>query len=438
MWDYLTNTTNDTLPQHFDDLLALCVRRNIKRTIIFIKDPSANSFFDPTNTDANSFISKANTLYNTMSAKVPGFDIAIFFESGGFSSSAPSGTYPTVNPQPDTGLADYFSQIDAMLDWSKAVIAQVLGIKEIAFDPEVYGSTKDIEQLVYNYTEEYKWLNNLGNIRIGTTLGIDESKPTFANLSTFPVNSIVGGSISTFPPNPEPSWTRGSPTSTLLQSVYIQAYQTSIPAMFAAGYNQTAGTHSGALASVYFNKMLRDQPYIAGDGLISFTQNSTTLKGNANTTFLSFADPILYANDTVHNIPNRKLGVVDTVTSNQLLTLDDPGATFTEANSPFTRTEITTSWSFPTPTQSIVNNIYWMFSVNYDPSEKLTFFGNWQLSDFMDFISGTVSINNQASTQPFTTLTFPATNFVIYDYDFSTSIVNTTPTSNGTVQPWSL
>ncbi|MCH9631001.1 MAG: hypothetical protein S4CHLAM37_10130 [Chlamydiia bacterium] len=440
LWDYLTNTTNNNLPQHFDDLTALCQRRNIKRAIIFIKDPSANSFFGPTNTSANSFISKANTLFSTMSKQVSGFELSIFFESGGFSSTAGAGSYPTVNPKPDTGLTDYFSQIDEMLDWSKAIIAQVPGIKEVAFDPQFKSATKDVQQLLYNYADEYKWLNSLGDTRLGTTLGIDESKPTYANLSTFPVSSILAGSISTFPANPQPTWSRGgNPKAPLLQSVYIQAYQTSIPAMFASGFIPHLGTHNGGNAGRIFNQMLRDLPYVTGTGRISFMQHSTKLNGNSDTVFKTFADPILFAKDSVNNIHNRKIGVVSSVQENDLLTLDSVGATFTETNSKFTRTEITTAWNTqPNLTQSMVDNIYWMFSLNYDPSQSLNFFGNWQLSDFMAFITASLKLNTTAKSSPFTNLVFPSKNYVIYNYNFATTTVDTTPTSNGNVQSWGL
>lgn len=443
LWDYLINVSNADLEQHFKDLTSLCIRRKIRRAIIFIRDPANSTFFQPTNTGENSFVFQANNLFNQVRAEVTNFEIAVFFESGNFSSNAPAQSKPTVNPLPSTSLSEYFSDLGNMLDWSKAMIGQVPGIKEISFDPEASGATKSIQQLVYNYTDEYKYLNGLDSIRIGTTVGIDESKITYANLATFPVSNIYTNQISTFPENPQPNWSRGSDaTSPLLQSIYIQVYETSIPAIFAAGFNSQTGRHNGQLAGQYFNLLLRDQPYLTGQGTITFTQGNPTVTGSG-TNFTSFADPFLFANDTVNNIPNRKIGVVESIASNTSLSLEDPFAVFSETNSPFTRTEIVTAWDTqPQLTQEMLNNIYWMLSVNFH--SPLNFFGNWQLSDFMDFVSSSVEQNNTASKAPFSDsstsspLSFPSNNFVIYNYDFATTIVNTTPTNNGDVDPWNL
>ncbi len=447
LWDYLIGIgTEAEYQSHFDNLMTLCQNRKIGRLILFIKDPSANNFFQPNN--ATGFVARANQLFNAMVPIVPSFDIAVFFSSVAFSSTAPAGMTPTVNPAPDTILSGYFTDIQNMLDWAKAIIGQVPGVKEITFDPEAPGANKTTQQYVYNYTDEYKWLNALGSIRLGTTLGVDESKVTYANLSTFPVNPIYTASIGTNPPfpSPMPTWARGSDvTAPLLQSVYIQCYESAIPAMFEAGFSSSTGAHSGSVASNYFNSMLRDLPYLQGVGTISFMQGSTAVTG-MGTNFTSFSDPLLFSFDSAISA-NNKIGAVCGFSSATSLSLEGGAAFSSMGFQSFTRTEIITAWSTTQPvlTQAMLDNIYWMFSANYEPSKSEAFFGNWQLGDFMDFIDGTVGFNEANTTNPFTLngdgstyLQVPTLNYVLYDYYFGTTTVNTTPKTFGVTDPWDL
>lgn len=439
LWDYLLDVTD--LPSHFDTLTTLCVERHIQRVVLYIKNPSAFPFFDHVDTSPNSFIGKANALAKSMSTVVPTFELALLFDTSSFSSSAPEGAIPRVNKPPSGVLSGYFVGLQEMLDWAKAVIPQVDCIKEITFDPEAHGATLSIQQLVYNYADEYKYLNGLDTIRLGTTLGIDESKPTYANISSFPVSHIYSGQISTFPANPHPTWSRGAnQESPLLQSVYIQCYQTNIPSLFAAGYSTTTGSHSGAQAASDFNSLLRDTPYVNGIGSISFTRHANPVQGSG-THFRSLSNPILYAYDSQIQQTN-KIGVVETIKSDTNLSLGDPGAAFSGSNLSFTRTETTTAWNTQLGlTQGMVDSIYWMFSVNY--SSPNFYFGNWQLSDFMDFINQTQVLNNAKETAVFKTgngetLPIPSKNYALYQYRFATTTVQTAPTSNGKPAPWNL
>lgn len=396
LWDYLIGVDNDGLPAHFDDLIALCQRRKVQRVIVFIKDPSSFSFFQLDSDEG--FIAKANGLTGE------GINLSVFFETGDFSSSAPALKVPTVNPPPSSKLEGYFADIQPMLDWAAAVSTKVPGISEIAFDPQAAGATSSIEQLVYNYSDEYKFLNGLDKLRLATSLGIDESKECYANTYRFPVPTIFTAHITTFPT--APTWNRGSdPSAPLLGSVYIQCYQTSIPAIFES--------HDGVSSGKMFNALLRDQPYVNGAGTISFTKHTTAVDGQG-TKFKALADPFLYAQD-------KKIGVVSGATSDEELTLEEPGADFTGEKLPFTRTEVVTAWDTqPELTQEVVDSIYWMFSVNYKP--PLSFFGNWQLLDFMDFIDSATAANKQ--TSPFGSCVFPEKNFVIYNYNYLTTVTD--------------
>lgn len=453
MWDYLIGVGKGELGNHFVDLTALCKARQIPRVIMFIKDPSTFSEFAPENfaTLATALINEVNT---ALPSSVQPFTLSVFFETGDFNYTSPSpGTLPTVNPVPDQGdpskgvppKPNYFTDLPNMLNWVRDVNTaaknqhQQIAIAEFAFDPEAAGANKNYQQLVYNYSDEYKYLNSMTNIAIGTTLGIDESKIVYANLSTFPVPELYHAAIATFPTSP--SWRPTSAQSLpLLKSVYIQAYQSNIPSIFNAGYNQATGAHSGTLAGTRFNKMLQDQPYLVGTGKISFSAGSTQVTGTG-TNFTPYSNALLFTTLATDPSP-KKIGIVSKVSSPTKLTLSSHATFSTSVPVSFTRTETVTGWNIPGGiTQSILNGIYWMFSLNYEAKGSLYFFGNWQLGDFMSFVGQVQTLNK--TNPPFKNSTDapiypPKGNYAIYNYDFATTIVNKVPKDNGQIAPWNL
>ena len=428
LWDYLDKiNSNSDLAAHFQSITALCVKNEMKRYIVFIKDPDRFTFFQPSNTDYNSFVYQANNLYNTVSAFVPDFYISVFFDSEPiWTSNAPLGNTPA-SPAPSGG---YFPNILNMLNWAKAIIAQCPGVKEVAVDPEAGGASIGTQQILYNYMDNYKYINSMQSIKLGSTLGIDETNPTYANVATFPGNQQWGASIGNFPSS-VPSWRSGN-NSSILQSVYIQCYQTDIPSLFAAGANSYNANHNGIRAGSILNKILRNVPYLAGQGTLSSSKGSSSVSGQG-TNFSTYSDAMLYVGGT-------KLGVVDSALSNTQLNLES-GAAFSTSNSPFARTEITTGWASSSGvTQSMVNSIYWMFSLNY--TNPFYFFGNWLLEDFMDFVSAFKAASMAGPTSPFgpggSSLFFPLHNLVLYDANFLYNTVSGQTVYNGEVINWNV
>lgn len=464
LWDYLEGVGSDAdCVPHFNNLISLCQQRNIQRVILFIPSPALPDgttkydFFQSQSAMADNFVTMTQKLVSTMRSKVPNFEVSLLFESGSFVSDvtvSPSlvSPYTSVSaPLPFSRFAGYFTNLTNMLNWSSYMITQPgIGITEIVFDPEWADpngdpADKTDQQMVYNYSDNYKYAygltytpygtTNSTPIKLGTTVGIDESKVTYANLFTFPVNSVFTASFEdNIFPNPHPSWRLTNSelqdlTVPLLQSVYIQCYQTNMPAMFAAGATSSGG-HDGTLAAQYFNSLLLDQPYIAGTGRISCMLGNPDVTGSSNSQFLTFqgGDPFLFTTDA----PPKKIGIVDTVNSNTDLTLSY-GPTITASKIPYQRTEIITAWDSQTPgiSQEVIDNIYWMFALNYEevpphpPAPPYRFFGNWNLADFMTFIT---SLNQENKTNPpFPGFNFPTGNYVIYDYDLLTSTANTIP-----------
>ena len=466
IWDYLVDVPSGDSTKyaaHFNTLKQMVVNREMGRAIIFIRDPSHNEYFEYDNTAQESFITAMNDLYNTMQSINPNFYISVFFEddidSGDWQTNAPAGTAPTVNPLP-TG---YFPNLKAKLDWAKAVIAAVPGIKEVAFDPDdVKGQTP--RQQIYNYADEYKYLNGMQDIKLGSTVGVEESKETYTNIYPAPVPTVFTHSISagTYPkvtPAGNPSW-RSSNSDSILQSVYIQVYSRGtansggslFPAMFKAGASSGNG-HDGLAAATIFNQLLRDYPYLTGVGKITWDQATDLTLTGTGTNFLTWVGlPIIHAFDSRIGKVNKIGEVASVPTTNTTATMGTLPVGSSGNNEAFTRTEIGTAWDTPQQSdvtdlsQDMLDKVYWMFSVNYQPSKYLEFFGNWQLHEFMLFIQNMVRANNGQlpNTAPAfmqgtsTPLQFRGDHCVIYDFDFATTVVGGGVNESGHPINWNL
>jgi hypothetical protein len=468
LWDYLTGVhTDEDCVTHFQKLIALCQKNKFSRAIIFIPSPQLPTgatkfdFFQTNSSMSQNFKTYVTELVTTMreTEKVTDFYVSVFFESGFFGSDASMPAFVTpytevATPIPSTYLDTYFQYLPDMLKWAAYMIGLDIGIEEIAFDPEAYiestgsSAAQKNYQTVYNYTDNYRWAYGLmytpyGEssrvpIKLGSTHGIDESKITYANLFTFPVDSVFTFSLKPYFPDPKPSWRQINSEMTeeelvqpLLNSVYIQAYQSNMPAMFAAGATAEGG-HSGSEAAVDFNALLRDYPYIIGEGQICCTKDNPTISG-LKTDFLTYEgqDGFLFKMDT----PLKKICDIGSVQSNTSLTAGFGSTITTTRPIPFQKTEIITAWNTQDPgiSQDAINNIYWMFSTNYAPDEKvpLKFFGNWNLCDFMSFITNFNSKN--VSNPPFPGFDFPTKNYALYDMIFLETVVNEVP-----VPPWGI
>ena len=179
------------------------------------------------------------------------------------------------------------------------------------------------------------------------------------------------------------------------------------------------------------------------------------MTGTSGSTFLQWSTPIIYAYDTVQNI-TKKACVVETISSNTACQVTT--TTFaSEVNSTYHRTEITTAWNSPKvqtslssyPTQATYDNIYWMFSLNFDAGEKEEFFGNWYLPDFMSFITNLTTNNNASGKEVFVAYNpsspsspniykFRPNKYVIYNYNFTQTRVGGQINASGRSVNWHL
>ena len=456
LWDYLVDVHSDeALVAHFLELTALCKKSKFKQVIVYIFSPQDShgatvfDFFQVNSGMTQNFRSMIGDLVATMRNEegVEEFFVSMLFDSSEFNSDAPVGTFisPYSAIEAPALKAGYFPSLDKMMDYAAYMINSDMGIESFGFDPEATGA-KDVDyQDLYNLVDNYRWAYGMiytpsggGNkvpAGIFSTHGVDMSKITYANVFEFPVNNALVYSFKSVFPNPQPSWRKENQYMTaeglkqpMLKQVLIQVYEENIPAMFNVKTADGCG-YDGPTAAKYCNSMLRDVPYLKGVGKIWGDRNSGTLNGDGtNFNLYTGQDGFIFKDE----LPLKKIGIMGSVNSATSMSLEfGPTISIPEASAiPFQTTEVTGGWPFqPGMTQDGSNRIYWMFSLNC--TSPLNFFGNWNLCDFMSFISNFQKENQENS--PFPGYTIPDGNIALYDFHFLESSVNTCPSP-----PWNI
>ena len=302
-------------------------------------------------------------------------------------------------------------------------------------------------QNIINAMDEYRYnsglyvaKNNYSSFRTGLTMGIDAREMTISNLATFPVTD--GTSFTQSPPiafqstfpstsNGElnssnvPVWRVGSTntrsqTGALLDSVYIQVYQTNLVlSVFQLGLGFQASVDN--LADTYSRI-----PAASGPGNVSYTANSTTITGDG-----TFFDTLPKTNPNFKfqygSIPEggriafdpvptgqKDDEAVSNIVSNTELTLFSSISTVDVVQSAYKYTPIAMLWSQNGISTDVNNGIYWMYSTNYNTTTGDEFFGNYTLQEFMNFVQAMAlkTVMADLSGNPMV----QADNIAIYDF----------------------
>ncbi len=162
------------------------------------------------------------------------------------------------------------------MNWLVALMNVVPGvISGVTIDPEGPGSGgNDGYQQVINYIDQYRSTLGPANLQIGMTFGIDAKPMTFANLDTFPINSLYI-SPHTDPPVPSqyfpftlPSYRNGN-QAPLLNNVYLQAYEPDFSLIFTENLDPVTAANT-------FIQALQDIPYKTSYGTITTTSGQIT------------------------------------------------------------------------------------------------------------------------------------------------------------------
>ena len=257
LWDYDEgDNSTQAYINHYAELFLFLAEEQIPKAILFPKDPDKNPFFQIANqniNDENSFAFWVNLI------AVAGVQIEILFEPDAFNDSGSN--------QPNYNLPShfYFLDLPQKMNWLNSLMQIVPGaISGVAIDPEASGSGgNDGYQQVINYIDQYRFSNGLLNLHSSMTLGIDAKPMTFANLDTFPTNPLylTPTPPSIFFPLSLPSYRMGNNAS-LLNAVYLQAYEPDFNLIFTENLNPT-------LAADTFIQALQDIPYKTSYGAIS-------------------------------------------------------------------------------------------------------------------------------------------------------------------------
>lgn len=416
LWDYaedIQSTVASSGATHWTNLLAFISDNTIKKLITNVKDPSTFPFFG---------VSAEGPSFMTYAAKLPSScELSILFELSDFAwDSTPAPTpNPAALPSPYPALPSYFRDLPLKMEWVRQMI-QIHGIliTEVVLDAQPLNPPGDFAeyQLLINYMDYFRKVNNLDNLRLAMTYGINVKEPTLSNLSSFPTPNNLAPP-GNFPPLTggftAPEW-RPDTTYPLLDQVYLQVYEPDMPYIFTLANNPT-------LAATSLLHNFRDEPYILGEGTISFSPSSRGITGT-NTAFLTSVPPVT-ADMPIGVLQSNEMTLVGLVsetvpiTETSLSVNSNPSIGGT--NLPFYQTELINKWTALFTTQEVVNNICLMFSFENQKNNKDPFFGTWTEDQFMDFLTSFLKQGN--TTLPFymqdpsTPLSIPA-NIGIYDF----------------------
>lgn len=448
LWDYADEVTTDpsTAQAHWKTLIGFVQQNKIRRVITFIKDPSQYPFYSINQTpDQQYFIYWAKTF----AAQCPSCDLQVFFDRTAFNSQITTHG-PTDLPSPFASITTTnFLNLPDKMTWVWGMLGMGVPIKEVDLDPECsfntpsdcgsapnLGGGMGAKQLLINFMNYYRYQNSrFSNVRLGVCLGFDVKSLTFLNLSTLPLpsngdeydlNQLLPANCNyyNFPTKIAPTtwWGANSPAP-LLDSVYIEAYDHSIPYNFTLQSNPT-------LAATNMLHLYRDEPYMPGSGLISFSSTSKQLTG-INTQFLTQGVTDGTPFGVVQGPSMTTIGLV-----NGSLPITNTSATFysnatLSGNSmAYSISESPIKWVFPSVNPKVnpqlLNNICFMFSLEPNPVDQqpnTPYFGTWTLDQFLLFMATFYSqgqtalpIYTQSSYPDPTVYTPLPKNFGIYDF----------------------
>lgn len=408
LWDIDEDSPKcNSFQDHYTSLVAFVKANNIRRVVVYPKDPDANPFFVLT---SQSISNPKTFAYYVKQLVDLGCEVEIQFDYSNFAASQPFSPIYSYNSEPLPSTNFYFSNLPQKMNWVAGIMKLIPQVRGITIDPEDDNNPQGNTgyQLIINYMDMYRYdpNNNISNLKTGMTFGINVRNFTFANTTTFTydntqptfyqylVPSCYTAGLQRYPgipytdtsvkppvtyPNEDVSSWRPSPISTapLLDTVYIQVYEDDMPYIFSL-------SNDPQLAGLALIDAMNQIPYVPAQGLITTTTNSTAVVGKG-TNFTKAMEGLSIGVGSVAAGNVTTLGIINTVTDATHLTLNGPTTTAV-SNKPFLQTEIVMKWPFPYTSTTTANRIYLMFSVETVPEDGHSFFGTWTLNQFMTFV----------------------------------------------------
>ena len=413
------------LPTYYNQVVAFCKNYNIRKIIWYFSytSPAMVSFYNPVSTDPQSMIQLLQ------SNPLPSYTQIEFF----FDCSSMSGTpYSGVTPAPGVPTVippSYMQNMYNTLWWARDMfnaISDVTLMSGVTIDPEddcggsnaPYTTPSDAYQGLVNYMDNFRSLNSdFALLERGMTFGGDARNQIFGNRAPIPItdaNLIVDtDAIPSFYNGTSPArttpWVRPDPAAPFLENIYPQLYNLGTPYIYTLkNMPQQAGLN--------FIELLSNTPYCPGltltgtNSTISFTTGSPLVSGVGSQFLTELASSGLNTNSPIAFI--NAIGEQQCLTPNIEPNYPDTPVYLTcsgKVAGVASNTQMNVSPS-PTTTQNGVNWLYVANEIQYREyhitsemvsgiflmfSGESSFFGQWTLDQFMDFV---IAFYNQGQT----------------------------------------
>ena len=490
MWDYRDAAPSEvTLAYYHEWLLTYCAQHPPQRLVLYVSNPTSASDYSFYNANDAAVTATGSTNFvgflQELHAQSPAVEVEILIDRS---------SWPQLVTPPSSGtlqLPDVWNALPDAFTWLTTLMgnsALVGGnpIKGLTVDPEMGCVNPNADnkpdcvlsdntcpcasiayQRIVDWLDNQKRVNDLSALRIGLALEVDSQNFAKVNVSDFPMASDLIGVLDAASPElasftqgiAPPSWRAAGDNTSLLQSVYLEAYVGCgrVPAGKPdAGQILTQGSYwrwmnncgcndsatpvptSPAVAALAFQRSLQRIPSVPSVGSIVATpQGAPNVQITGTGTNFDFTNKfspyedytrIAIAKPDGTFIPDitQQLSWVlplssGSVVANALLA----GATGPQVNAgtaplPFYYTEIPFFWGAPSMTPAMVNRIFFAFSAEKDT--LLPFFGYWTSDNFVSFVDqfrnatqGTDATKTIYQDSAGNGIAMPMNNFAIYD-----------------------
>ena len=488
MWDYRDAAPSEvTLAAYHEWLLTYCAQHPPQRLVLYVSNPTSASDYSFYNANDAAVTATGSTNFvgflQELHAQSPAVEVEILIDRS---------SWPQVATPPSSGtlqLPDVWNDLPDAFTWlttlmGNSALAGGNPIKGLTVDPEMgCANPNDTDcvmsdntcpcasiayQRIVDWLDNQKRVNGLSALRIGLALEVDSQNFAKVNVSDFPMASDLIGVLDAASPElasftkgiAPPSWRAAGDNTSLLQSVYLEAYVGCgrVPVdkpdagkilsqgsywrwMTNCGCNDSATPlpTSPAVAALAFQRSLQRIPSVPSVGSIVATPQGApnVLITGTGTNFdytnqfcpyedytriaISKTDGTFIPDITQQFSWVLPLAEADVPAPNALLAgATGPQVTAGTSPLPFYYTEIPFFWGSPSMTQSMVNRIFFAFSAEKDT--LLPFFGYWTSDNFVSFVDqfrnatqGTDATKTIYQDSAGNGIAMPMNNFAIYD-----------------------
>lgn len=412
------------LQKLFEDKVKFAQTYNTKRVLVKILNPAEFDFFNTENYDAT----RDDNFYYWALQLSQHAEIEAVFDTEAFDIGTQSWADlifgHTSNWLKIESPLGEFCNLKQKLAWVSFLngISDSCGqarhlVQGITIDPK--NLEQETLQLVINILDQYKYntsedlpKNPYSAVRMAVYLGLDQKDMALCNLGRFPLRTDLRGhqsnDIGVTPPKnfpsegptyPTPEW-RGDVNHPLLDTVYLKMADKRLVESIYQNYsvlpNPTEHNQNAVRDLVSsLGKNFRGDPFVKGPGKISSIKGTSEVSGLS--TFFRTGEGHHMHGQVIEggiievrppHISEKIRKVIATQPeSNKRLKLSSTFSTTEDvAKADYYVTATPVSWVTSNISNFLRAKIYYVFSTDFDPN-KGRFFGNWNLDNFLDFLS---------------------------------------------------